>query len=304
MQQSRSAVCNVISAHPLEYLIFSAIFRRRGSDKLRRLRFSCSFAKRGNSYLNLSQRKIAAELSRPLYRPSKPGRRIRWLLSGGEGFELFTKAPHSGGADLIYVRQDKMTSFFNSNWYTQTRTDNGTQTRRARGSSVPILDFRTITILPFTLNTSVLNIFLRTVGKACLDLTLPSATGIVTKKPFAESRSLAVGSSNEPVDLLVTLSTLLRGSIYEKLRWAFKLYDINGDGCITRSELGEIVVAVHELMGKRTNHFKFSSRIDILIKDRNFQQKLTFLSKLTFSFLNENVLKNGHISEEGEEEVE
>lgn len=52
-------------------------------------------------------------------------------------------------------------------------------------------------------------------------------------------------------DLLVTLSTLLRGSIYEKLRWTFKLYDINGDGCITRSELGEVVTAVHELMGKR-----------------------------------------------------
>ncbi|KAF4516399.1 hypothetical protein B566_EDAN008522 [Ephemera danica] len=42
-------------------------------------------------------------------------------------------------------------------------------------------------------------------------------------------------------DLLVTLSTLLRGSIYEKLRWTFKLYDINGDGCITRSELADIV---------------------------------------------------------------
>ncbi|CAG2067511.1 unnamed protein product, partial [Timema podura] len=52
-------------------------------------------------------------------------------------------------------------------------------------------------------------------------------------------------------DLLVTLSTLLRGSIYEKLRWTFKLYDINGDGCITRSELGEIVVAIHELMGRK-----------------------------------------------------
>ncbi|KYM79452.1 Kv channel-interacting protein 1 [Atta colombica] len=52
-------------------------------------------------------------------------------------------------------------------------------------------------------------------------------------------------------DLLVTLSTLLRGSIYEKLRWTFKLYDINGDGCITRGELGEVVTAVHELMGRR-----------------------------------------------------
>nr|CAD7573316.1 unnamed protein product [Timema californicum] len=55
----------------------------------------------------------------------------------------------------------------------------------------------------------------------------------------------------EHLDLLVTLSTLLRGSIYEKLRWTFKLYDINGDGCITRSELGEIVVAIHELMGRK-----------------------------------------------------
>ncbi|KAL1122768.1 hypothetical protein AAG570_003095 [Ranatra chinensis] len=54
--------------------------------------------------------------------------------------------------------------------------------------------------------------------------------------------------------MLVTLSTLLRGSIYEKLRWTFKLYDINGDGCITRAELGEIVLAIHELMGRRSHH--------------------------------------------------
>ncbi|XP_020295797.1 Kv channel-interacting protein 1 [Pseudomyrmex gracilis] len=56
---------------------------------------------------------------------------------------------------------------------------------------------------------------------------------------------------NGSIDLLVTLSTLLRGSIYEKLRWTFKLYDINGDGCITKGELGEVVTAVHELMGRR-----------------------------------------------------
>lgn len=52
-------------------------------------------------------------------------------------------------------------------------------------------------------------------------------------------------------DLLVTLSTLLRGSIYERLRWTFKLYDINGDGCIGRSELSKLVQAIHELMGRR-----------------------------------------------------
>ncbi|XP_049820886.1 Kv channel-interacting protein 1 [Aethina tumida] len=54
-------------------------------------------------------------------------------------------------------------------------------------------------------------------------------------------------------DLLITLSTLLRGSVYERLRWTFKLYDVNGDGCISRGELSEIVVAVHELMGRRAH---------------------------------------------------
>ncbi|KAL1491746.1 hypothetical protein ABEB36_012296 [Hypothenemus hampei] len=54
-------------------------------------------------------------------------------------------------------------------------------------------------------------------------------------------------------DLLITLSTLLRGSVYERLRWTFKLYDINGDGCISRGELSEIVTAVHELMGRRAH---------------------------------------------------
>lgn len=52
-------------------------------------------------------------------------------------------------------------------------------------------------------------------------------------------------------DLLVTLSTLLRGSVYERLRWTFKLYDINGDGCIGRNELAKLIYAVHELMGRR-----------------------------------------------------
>lgn len=49
----------------------------------------------------------------------------------------------------------------------------------------------------------------------------------------------------------MTLSTLLRGSVYERLKWTFKLYDLNGDGCISRGELTEVVQAVHELMGKR-----------------------------------------------------
>lgn len=51
-------------------------------------------------------------------------------------------------------------------------------------------------------------------------------------------------------DFVQNLSILSRGSLEEKLRWAFTLYDINGDGCITKEEMTDIVTAVYELMGK------------------------------------------------------
>lgn len=46
------------------------------------------------------------------------------------------------------------------------------------------------------------------------------------------------------------LSILSRGSVEEKLRWTFSLYDINGDGFITREEMTDIVTAIFELMGR------------------------------------------------------
>ena len=70
--------------------------------------------------------------------------------------------------------------------------------------------------------------------------------------------------------MLVSLSTLLRGTTYEKLRWTFTLYDLNGDGFITKQvysykfkkktflfkllfvnfqEVLNVMVAVHDLMG-------------------------------------------------------
>jgi Ca2+-binding EF-hand superfamily protein len=49
--------------------------------------------------------------------------------------------------------------------------------------------------------------------------------------------------------MLLSLSTLLHGTLYEKLNWTFRLYDLNGDGEITKAELGNVVVAVHQLMG-------------------------------------------------------
>lgn len=37
---------------------------------------------------------------------------------------------------------------------------------------------------------------------------------------------------------MVGLSILLRGTVHEKLKWAFNLYDINKDGYITKEVTG------------------------------------------------------------------
>ena len=47
----------------------------------------------------------------------------------------------------------------------------------------------------------------------------------------------------------MSLSTLLRGTTKEKLKWTFTLYDLNKDGYITKQEVLNVMVAVHELMG-------------------------------------------------------
>ncbi|CAG7828636.1 unnamed protein product [Allacma fusca] len=51
-------------------------------------------------------------------------------------------------------------------------------------------------------------------------------------------------------DMILTLSTLLRGSNREKLKWIFsRLYDLNGNGFITKRELCDIITAIHDLVG-------------------------------------------------------
>lgn len=46
------------------------------------------------------------------------------------------------------------------------------------------------------------------------------------------------------------LSVLSRGTLQERLQWAFNLYDINGDGFITKDEMTDIVSAIYEMMGR------------------------------------------------------
>ncbi|CAF0735025.1 unnamed protein product [Adineta steineri] len=50
-------------------------------------------------------------------------------------------------------------------------------------------------------------------------------------------------------DYILTLSVLCRGTIDEKLRWIFRLYDINGDGQLTRENVAEVILSLYDLLG-------------------------------------------------------
>ena len=49
------------------------------------------------------------------------------------------------------------------------------------------------------------------------------------------------------------LSILARGTMDEKLRWIFNLYDLNRDGKVTKEELLLVITSIYELMGKCTS---------------------------------------------------
>lgn len=54
-------------------------------------------------------------------------------------------------------------------------------------------------------------------------------------------------------DFVIGLSVLLRGSVTDKLRWAFNLYDINKDGYITKEEMLAIMTSIYDMMGRYTS---------------------------------------------------
>ena len=45
-------------------------------------------------------------------------------------------------------------------------------------------------------------------------------------------------------DFALSLSLLLNGSLDEKLEWTFHLYDLDGDGGISREEMEDVAVSV------------------------------------------------------------
>jgi len=59
-------------------------------------------------------------------------------------------------------------------------------------------------------------------------------TGVVSFEEFAQA-----------------LSLLRRGSLKEKLVWTFQLYDLNGDGVLSRDEIEDVTIAIYSLMGDK-----------------------------------------------------
>lgn len=48
------------------------------------------------------------------------------------------------------------------------------------------------------------------------------------------------------------LSDLSHGTVEDKLRWAFNLYDRDGDGVISRSDMESLVTSIYDMMGRNT----------------------------------------------------
>lgn len=57
-------------------------------------------------------------------------------------------------------------------------------------------------------------------------------------------------------EFMCSLSVSTRGTMEQKLRFAFSIYDVNGDGHITKQEMFRIVDALYKTMGDRPEEVK------------------------------------------------
>uniref|UniRef100_A0A2C9JQU0 EF-hand domain-containing protein n=1 Tax=Biomphalaria glabrata TaxID=6526 RepID=A0A2C9JQU0_BIOGL len=76
------------------------------------------------------------------------------------------------------------------------------------------------------------------------------ATNVESYRPISLTSTL--GKVAERMEFVMGLSVLSRGTFQERLQWAFSLYDVNGDGVITKEEMLDIVTAIYEMMGRYT----------------------------------------------------
>ncbi|KAI8621400.1 putative neuronal calcium sensor NCS-1 [Chytriomyces sp. MP71] len=55
-------------------------------------------------------------------------------------------------------------------------------------------------------------------------------------------------------EFMTAISVTSKGTSEEKLQWAFKLYDLDGDGYVTQAELQRVVSALYKTVGNSLKH--------------------------------------------------
>ncbi|KAL4659431.1 guanylate cyclase activating protein 1-like [Arapaima gigas] len=66
------------------------------------------------------------------------------------------------------------------------------------------------------------------------------------------------------MEYVAALSLVMRGQMEHKLRWYFKLYDVDGNGCIDRHELLNIIKAIRAIKGSESKDVsaeEFTNRV-------------------------------------------
>ena len=86
------------------------------------------------------------------------------------------------------------------------------------------------------------------------------------------------------VEFLLAINVTLSGTPLEKLKYAFKLYDVDGNGIIDQGEMNRIILSIYELIGEDdlsndTSELKYSpeerTRIIFSQMDKNGDGYLT-----------------------------
>ena len=88
-------------------------------------------------------------------------------------------------------------------------------------------------------------------------------------------------------ELVLALSDLCRGPTDKKLLWAFHIYDVDGDGVISRTELEDVALSINELTGDSSADPLVTASAVRLLVDRIFQVNSIYflLSFLSFFLL-------------------
>ncbi|OON13969.1 EF hand, partial [Opisthorchis viverrini] len=80
----------------------------------------------------------------------------------------------------------------------------------------------------------------------------PVGINTLLRKTQFSRKELQIMYQGFKQQFIQSLSTLTHGSQTDKLGWAFRLYDVNGDGVITRGEMLKVVNAIYDLLGRNT----------------------------------------------------